>query len=152
MKLNAPELGEENELKEKHGYMGENVSPVLGIEDVPQEAGSLALVFQDPDAEEMAGKIWLHWLVWNIPAGTERIESGESPGIEGTTDFKKTGYNGPNPPDGEHNVVFKLYALEEKLDLQEEATLDEFEEAIEGKVIEKAELDAVYPYDHIVRD
>ncbi|WEL19945.1 YbhB/YbcL family Raf kinase inhibitor-like protein [Candidatus Nanohalococcus occultus] len=152
MKLNAPELGDENELKEKHGYMGENVNPALQIEDVPEKANALALVFEDPDAQEMAGKTWLHWLVWNIPADTGRIESDESPGIEGTTDFKKTGYNGPNPPDGEHEVVFKLYALNEELDLQEEATLDEFEEAIGGKVVVKTELKAVYPYDHIVRD
>lgn len=151
MKLSSPEFDEGGKIPEKYGYMGENVNPPFKVEEIPEEAESLSLVFQDPDAQEMAGKTWLHWLVWNIPAETETIGEDESPGVEGTTDFKETGYNGPNPPDGEHEVVFKLYALEEELGLDEGASLDEFESAVDGKVIEKIEMKALYPHSHVSR-
>lgn len=151
MKISSPAFEEGKEIPEKHGYMQENISPAFDVEGVPDEAESLALVFQDPDAQEMAGKIWLHWLLWNIPADIQRLEEDSVPGVEGTTDFKETGYNGPNPPDGEHEVVFKLYALEEDLELEEGASLQEFEDAIEGKVVNTVELEAVYPHEHVSR-
>lgn len=152
MKLSSPEFNEGDEIPEKHGYMQENVNPAFEIEEIPEEAETLALVFQDPDAEEMAGKTWLHWLVWNVPADTEKIEENSSPGVEGTTDFKETGYNGPNPPDGEHEVVFKLYALNEKLELEEGASLEEFQDAVKDSVLEKTVLEAVYPHEHVSRE
>lgn len=151
MKLSSPAFSEGGEIPEKHGYMGENVNPPFEIEDVPEGAESLALVFKDPDAQEMAGKTWFHWVVWDMPADVQGIEEDSSPGVEGTTDFKETGYNGPNPPDGEHEVVFKLYALKEELDLEEGASLDEFEDAVEGNVVEESELEAFYPHEHVSR-
>jgi Raf kinase inhibitor-like YbhB/YbcL family protein len=151
MKLSSAEL-EEGELPERTGYLGENENPELEISEVPDEAESLALIYEDPDAVDAAGKIWLHWLTWNIPAEKEKIESGESPGVEGETDFPEPGYNGPNPPDGEHTLRFKLYALDTELDLEEGAEREEFEEAIEGHVLEEAELEARWVHEHQTRD
>ncbi|MFB6100731.1 MAG: YbhB/YbcL family Raf kinase inhibitor-like protein [Candidatus Nanohalobium sp.] len=88
----------------------------------------------------MAGKTWEHWTVWNIDPETETIKEDSSPGIEGMTDFRETGYNGPNPPDGEHTLYFRLYALDTELDLNEESRRDDVKEAMEGRVIEEAEL------------
>jgi Raf kinase inhibitor-like YbhB/YbcL family protein len=151
MKLAGPEL-EKGEMPEKSGYIGENVNPELEIINVPDEAETLALLLEDPDAVEAAGKIWLHWLTWNIPADTEKISEGESPGPEGETDFPEPGYNGPNPPDGEHTLVFKIYALETELDLEEGAGREKFEDAIQGHVVEDAELEAHWPHEHQTKD
>lgn len=144
MKLTSPAFEDEGELPERHGYIRENVNPELRIEDVPEEAESLAIIMDDPDAMEPAGKIWLHWTLWNIPADTEAIGEGAAPGIQGTTDFRQTGYGGPNPPDGEHTYVFRLYALDTELDLEEGASRDELEDAMEGHVVEKTELRGSY--------
>jgi Raf kinase inhibitor-like YbhB/YbcL family protein len=152
MKLTSPEFESGEEMPEKYGYMGENVSPELNIEDVPAEAEELALVFKDPDAQDAAGKTWLHWMTWNISPDTEVIEEDSSPGIEGETDFRETEYNGPNPPDGEHVLVFTLYALTDELELGRGEKLNQFKDAIEDKVIETAELKVRYPHEHVTRD
>lgn len=152
MKLTSPEFEDGGELPEKTGYMNQNINPELEISEVPENAESLALVLRDPDAQEMAGKIWAHWTLWNISPDTNIIEEDTSPGTEGETDFRKTGYNGPNPPDGEHTLKFTLYALDAELDLKEGAGVEEFEHAIEGHLMEETELKAIYPYEHQTRD
>lgn len=144
MKLTSPAFEDDGELPEKCGYIRENVNPPLRIENVPEDAESLALIMDDPDAMEPAGKIWLHWTLWNIPADISEIGEGESPGIEGYTDFRDTGYGGPNPPDGKHTYVFRLYALDTELGLEEGADRDDLEEAMEGHVIGEVELRGTY--------
>jgi len=44
------------------------------------------------------------------------------------------------PPNGEHRYFLKLYALDKKLDLKEGATKADVLKAIEGHVIQEAEL------------
>lgn len=130
-------------MPEKYGYTRENVNPPLQFEDVPSGTESLVLLMDDPDAREPAGKIWDHWTVWNIPADTRQIDEGETPAgaEEGMTDFRDTGYGGPNPPDGEHTYRFRAYALDTSLDLSEEATKEDVLEKMEGHVLEEAQLE-----------
>ena len=144
MRLTSPEFKDGEELPEKVGYMEKNVNPQLEIEEIPEETVSLVLIMDDPDAVEPAGKIWDHWIVYDVDPSTEKIESGESPGTEGITDFRETGYNGPNPPDGEHTYVFTAYALDKELGLPQGANKEQVEESIEGHIIEKAELKGRY--------
>lgn len=144
MKLTSSEFSDGEELPEKAGYMEENTNPELIIEYVPGEASSLVLIMDDPDALEPAGKIWVHWVMYDIDPSVREIASGESPGTEGITDFRETGYNGPNPPDGEHTYVFKLYALDTELGLEKGKDKEEIEEAIEGHLIENTELRGLY--------
>ena len=144
MKLSSPEFEDGEEIPDKIGYMEENTNPELRIEDVPDEASSLVLIMDDPDALEPAGKIWVHWVMYDIEPSVTEINSGDSPGTEGRTDFRETGYNGPNPPDGEHQYVFKLYALDEELGLEEGKNKEEIKDAMEGHVIEKSELRGLY--------
>ena len=144
MKLSSPEFDDGDKVPEKISYIRENVNPELRIKEVPEGVESLALIVDDPDAVEPAGKIWVHWTGWNIPADKEVISEGEQLPVEGTTDFRETGYNGPNPPDGDHEYVFRLYALDTELDLEEGASRDELEEAMEDHIVEKAELKGVF--------
>lgn len=144
MRITSPEFEDGGEMPERFGYIRENVNPRLEIEDVPEETESLALIMDDPDAVEPAGKIWLHWTLWNIDPDTKVIEEDSAPGTEGKTDFRQTGYGGPNPPDGIHTYVFRLYALGTELDLPEGASREELEEAMEAEVLEEATLEASY--------
>jgi Raf kinase inhibitor-like YbhB/YbcL family protein len=141
MKLTSPAFEDGGEIPEKYGYTRENVNPPLEIRGIPGGVESLALIVDDPDAEPVAGKIWVHWTMWNIPEDTERIGEGDSPGVEGMTDFRDTGYGGPNPPDSEHTYVFRLYALDNELDLIAGASRQELEQAMQAQVVAETELE-----------
>ena len=122
---------------------GDDIPPQLIISEVPEGTKSLALIVDDPDAPV---GLFVHWVLYNIPANTKIISSEEIPqgAIEGMTNFGRTGYGGPCPPSGSHRYFFKLYAVDKMLDLPKGATKNQVENAIKDHVIEKAELMGVY--------
>ena len=134
------------EIPRKYGYKNDNTSPPLKISNVPSDAKSLALIMDDPDAVAAVGKLWVHWVIWNIDPQTTQIEEGKKPNgaIEGKTDFGEIGYGGPAPPDKKHTYVFKLYALDSNLDVKEGATKAEVEEAMKDHIISHAELKGTF--------
>lgn len=146
LSLGSPLFEVGGPIPDDHGYSAENTNPPLEIIGVPDEAESLALVVDDPDAREPAGKIWDHWVVWNVDPSREVIPEGWRPtgATEGQNDFGETGWGGPQPPDGEHTYRFLLYALDEELDLGPGASKDDFYDAAEGRVLEKDELHGTY--------
>lgn len=144
MKLESPVFDNDGEIPEKYGYPRENVNPELMIKDVPSEAESLVLIMDDPDALEPAGKIWDHWISFDIMPDTTIISEGEPKGAQGKNDYGEKGYGGPNPPDGEHTYVFRLYALDTVLGLSEEVPRKRVEEEMEDHIIEKTELKGRY--------
>ena len=135
-------------IPERFGYRRENVNPPLTIDGVPDETAVLALIVDDPDAVELAGKVWDHWVVWNIsPDSTSIPEDWDVAGggaVEGRTDYGERGYGGPNPPDREHTYRFRLYALDGRVDLDAGATSDDLRAAMDGHVLDEAELTGTY--------
>lgn len=127
----------------KYTCDGGNVNPALEITDVPQGAESLVLIVDDPDAP---GGAWVHWTVWNIDPKTARVPEHGAPAgaVEGVTSFGRPGYGGPCPPSGTHRYFFKLYALDAILDLPASADVTALEKAMEGHVLEKAQLIGLY--------
>jgi len=126
-----------------HTCDGADTSPPLSIRNVPAKAKTLALIVDDPDAP---GKTWVHWVVWNIGADTAEIPSNTVPAgaLQGKNDFGKPAYGGPCPPSGTHRYFFKLYALDAALPLKAGATKAQIEEAMKGRVLEKAERIGLY--------
>lgn len=145
--LASPAFEDGERIPERYGYDEENVNPPLEIGGVPREAESLALIVDDPDAVEPAGKVWDHWIVWNVPPETATIPEGWDPeeATEGTNDFGEIGYGGPSPPDAEHRYRFKLFALDTRLDLPVETDAEALGDAIDGHVLARAQLDGTYP-------
>lgn len=142
MKLTSPEFEHNSAMPSEYTCDGANIIPELNIEEIPENAKSLALIMDDPDAP--AGT-WVHWVVWNIPLDTKTIQKGIEPqGVQGTTSFGKPGYGGPCPPSGTHRYFFKLYALDTTLDLKEGSTKEELEQAMDGHIMEKTELMGTY--------
>ncbi|MFB6266802.1 MAG: YbhB/YbcL family Raf kinase inhibitor-like protein [Halodesulfurarchaeum sp.] len=144
--LESPEFVDGGPIPDRFGYTNRNVNPPLEWEGVPDGTESLALVMDDPDAVEPAGKIWDHWVVWHIdPArGSIPADWDAAGAVEGRNDFGETGYGGPNPPDREHTYVFTLYALDEPLDLPPGSTKQALEDAIGGTVLDEATLEGTY--------
>jgi len=126
----------------KFGYKYENFSMPLKISEIPDETKSLALIMDDPDAMGAVGKVWVHWVLWNIPPNTKEIIENSIPtnSVEGKTDFGKIGYGGPAPPDKEHIYIFKLYALDISLDLKQGSTKAEVEESMKKHILIETKL------------
>ena len=133
-------------IPKKHGYKNGNINPSLIINDVPESAKSLALIMDDPDAMGAVGKVWVHWVLWNIPKETKKIDENSIPqnSVEGKTDFGEIGYGGPAPPDKEHTYIFKLYALDTTLNLKSGSTKTDLEIIMKNHIVDKAELTGKY--------
>ncbi len=109
-------------------------------EGVPAGTKTLALIMDDPDAPMGT---WVHWVVYNIPP-VSRIEENSVPGSQGVNNFRKEAYGGPCPPSGTHRYFFKIYALDTELDLVKGAAKGALEQAMQGHVLEEAELIGLY--------
>jgi len=146
MKIESSAFQNGGEIPKKYGYKKDNINPTLIIKDVPTEAKSLALIMDDPDAMGAVGKIWVHWIVWNIDPTTIEIQENSTPdnSFQGKTDFGEISYGGPAPPDKEHTYIFKLYALDDKLNLKKGSTKSELEEAMKNHIIAESKLKGRY--------
>ncbi|PSQ19221.1 YbhB/YbcL family Raf kinase inhibitor-like protein [Halobacteriales archaeon QS_8_69_26] len=134
----------------RHTCDGEDVSPALSFDGLPDAAETLAVVVDDPDAGGFA-----HWLLWNVPAdagsipgGIERADTvSELDGArQGTNGFDEVGYRGPCPPRGDdpHTYRFTAYAVETTLDLDPGAEKGELLDALDGPTLATARLTGEY--------
>jgi len=146
MNLQSPAFDNGGNIPQKYGYKNNNFSIPLKISEVPDETKSLALIMDDPDAMGAVGKIWVHWVLWNIPPNTNEIPENSIPenSIEGKTDFDEIGYGGPAPPDKEHTYIFKLYALDVILNLKQGSTKIELEKSIIEHIISEVKLEGKF--------
>ena len=138
MKITSSAFQEGGNIPSKFSCDGANTSPPLQIADVPAEAKNLVLIVDDPDAPS---GLFTHWVVWNISPHTTNIGEGSAPkGVQGTSDFGKSGYGGPCPPSGTHRYYFKIFALDRELDLPSGARRGQLDAAIKGHIIAQGEL------------
>lgn len=136
-------------IPEKFTGEGPDVSPALTWSNAPEGTKGFALICDDPDAPVGT---WVHWVIYDIPSEIFSLDEGIprsttfSNGIkQGVNDFRNVGYGGPMPPPGKaHRYFFKIYALDEKLDLEPKLTKKGLLETIEGHVLETAELIGLY--------
>ncbi len=148
MKITSRAFNDGEMIPMKYTCDGNDVSPPLEWDNVPENTKSLALISDDPDAP---GGTWVHWVVYDIPASmktlTENIrpERELSSGIrQGNNDWSKIGYGGPCPPSGTHRYYFKLYALNAVLSLKPGATKEQLLRAMKGHILEEAQLMGKY--------
>lgn len=128
---------------------GADVSPPLQWVDVPIETQSLALLCDDPDS---ARNPWSHWVLYDLPDGTRKLPEGYPPGPEpepggkqGRNDFGDAAYGGPCPGGGAtHHYYFRLYALDERLDLPPGATRAQLLDRMQGHILAETELMGLY--------
>jgi len=160
MKITSSAFTDGGQIPQKYTADGDNVSPPLSIENVPDGAVTLALIMDDPDDP---GGTFTHWLIWNIqPAMVsipeiepvtsipENVPTTEIVGTldgarQGINDFGEIGYGGPSPPSGSpHHYRFTVYALDTTLELEAGATREQLEAAMESHVLGQATLTGIY--------
>src|SRR3989304_219809 len=138
MKIISSAFENNSNIPSKYTCDGENISPPLSFVDVPQNAKSLVLIVDDPDAPI---GIFVHWVLFNIDPGISEIKENSIPqsALQGRTSVGKEGYVGACPPSGTHHYFFKLYAVSKILALTPNAEKQTVEEAMKDNILDKAE-------------
>jgi len=148
IELNSSVFSQDGMIPSKYTCDGQNISPQLSWEAVPENTQSIALIADDPDAPSGT---FVHWVLFNLPEETREISEnvprektlhdGASQGING---FGKIGYGGPCPPSGTHRYYFKIYALDKKLELDPGANKTMLLDAMQGHILGKGQLMGKY--------
>jgi hypothetical protein len=142
-------------IPDEYTCKGQNISPEISWKGAPPNTQSFALIVDDLDAP---GRIWVHWVIYNIPMKKAGLNGNnfeltegyprdiETPGgiLQGTNDFKKIGYDGPCPPSGTHRYYFKLYALNSTLVVSAGATQEELLTAMTGHILAQTQMMGTY--------
>jgi len=147
--LSSAAFTEAGMIPQKYTCDGENISPPLNWTEISQNAKSLVLIVDDPDAP--AG-IFVHWVLYNVdaslrglPEDVAKSASVSGIGLQGVNDFRRSGYDGPCPPKGSpHRYYFKLYALDTMLSLKAGASKSEVENAMQGHILAQGQLMGKY--------
>jgi len=121
--LKSHAFDEGGDIPAKYTCEGENVSPGLYWQGIPEGTESLVLIIDDPDAPDPAAPrmVWDHWILYNLPPTVDALAEGVSSAAlpagcaEGVNSWGRTGYGGPCPPIGRHRYFHQLYALDTRL-------------------------------------
>jgi Raf kinase inhibitor-like YbhB/YbcL family protein len=138
------------------GCTGGNISPALNWSGAPSGTKSFALSIYDPDAPTGSG--WWHWVVFNIPPGTNALPKGAGDvkkklmpkgAIQSRTDFGADGYGGPCPPAGDKPHRYQITVFAVDVDALPDAKNDSVSAALVGfdlhfHTLAKATLTGLY--------
>lgn len=154
--IRSTAFAEGDVIPQQHTGDGEDVSPPLKWEGVPDDAEELALVCDDPDAP--TAEPWVHWVIYKIAPTVRELPQGIPSGEQLATPIqvyqgqnswptgRTIGYRGPAPPPGHgvHHYHFKLYALDCELDARSGINKNTLLAAMDGHVLGHGELVGTY--------
>lgn len=148
MKITSSAFANNGMIPAKYTCDGQDISPPLQWDGIPEGTKSIALICDDPDAPMGT---FVHWVLYNLPKEAKELAENipadkelANGARQGTTDFRRVGYGGPCPPSGTHRYFFKIYALDTKLDLAAGATKSQLLKAIEKHILAQGELIGKY--------
>lgn len=146
LQIISPAFENKGNIPHKYTCDGEDVNPPLEFINVPSDTQSLVLIVDDSDSP---GKAWIHWMVVNIDPTITKVREDSIPGhgIQAVSDFGEAGYGGPCPANGPHRYNFRLFALDKKLDVTQDLSRIELEEAMHPHILDQAELVGLYSRD-----
>jgi len=155
MKIHTSAFDEGGTIPARHSEDGEDLSPELRWDAVPDGTRELALIMDDPDAPR--AEPWVHWLLYGLPADCRELPEGITRDLEPSSlkgvrqgknswDENNIGYRGPAPPKGHgtHHYHFRLYALDAPLELAPGADRSDLTQAMAGHVLAEAEVIGTY--------
>src|SRR3989344_4227757 len=143
MKIISPVFENNQSIPKKYSCDGENVNPPLQFVDIPQNAKSLVLIVDDPDAPNGT---FDHWVVFNIDPQAIEVKENSIPdnGVVGKSSTGSSKWVSPCPPSGTHRYFFKLYALDIILDISQNSNKEAVLDAMKEHVIAQSELIGLY--------
>ena len=150
IKMTSSAFTEGARIPTKYTCDGGDASPPLKWTGVPQDAKSIALIADDPDAP---GGTWVHWVLYGLPPDTAELPEGlpktdelPSGARHGVTDFGRNEYGGPCPPPGHgaHRYYFKVYALDTEIGLKAGSTKQDVLKAMKGNILAEGQLMGTY--------
>ena len=138
----------DGKIKKEHAckkYGGKNISLPISLSGIPAETKSITIIMDDPDAMVPAGKIWVHWNVFNIPVSGEsyKLSPGKKPKGTIGKGHSGSGYFGMCPPDKNHTYRIAVYALKKNVKAKASGfnavkyTLKRFEKDFNDSIIDK---------------
>jgi Raf kinase inhibitor-like YbhB/YbcL family protein len=141
--------GKEKRLPLDYTCYRNNVSPPLQWSGAPKTAKSLVVFLERREKDKPA---YLKWAVFNIPAAAKGLPANlpKQPDVfkDGTaqalSDQNAAVYVGPCEPHGKVDYVFRLFALDEVLKLSGGAAKDDLIRAMNGHIIDAAELPVIH--------
>ena len=144
LKITSPAFADGEAIPVDYSCDGNNINPALSWEEPPAGTKSFALIMDDPDASSTP---WVHWVIFNIPVSARGLDEGlptdaklSDGSLQGRSSAYSTGYHGPCPPSGTHHYVFKLYALDTILSLDESTNKSALLDAMDGHILANGEL------------
>jgi len=131
-------------IPQRYACDGEDISPPLSWEAVPEGTRSIALIVDDPDAPRGT---FVHWVLYDLPANLRELpeklpreKTLPGGGTQGTNSFGKIGYGGPCPPSGTHRYFFKVYALNAQTNLAPGKSKEDLLETMEGHILAQGQI------------
>lgn len=153
--IHSPAFVDQGHIPTEYTCEGADVSPALSWEGAPAATKSFALILDDPDVPDPAApkRIWVHWVLYDIPATVSELQEGTNgklpSGVRaGRNDWGKASYGGPCPPIGRHRYFFKLYALDRELGDLNTPTADVLHAAMEGHILAQTTIIGTYQKEH----
>jgi Raf kinase inhibitor-like YbhB/YbcL family protein len=152
MKIYSSVFGDGQAIPSIYTCEGQDISPPLSWEDIPQNAKSLVLIVNDPDAPDPKAPkmVWDHWVLYNIdPKSSGLAQNVQKPDLPagtlcGLNSWKKESYGGPCPPIGRHRYYHRLYALDIVLNDLASPNTAALREQMKNHVIAEAVLMGTY--------
>lgn len=148
IKLTSSAFEEGGMIPAKYTCDGEDISPPLSWENLPEGTKSIAIICDDPDAPIGT---FVHWVLYNLPPETKKLEENvpvtdklDNGAGQGMTDFGKAGYGGPCPPSGTHRYFFKIYALDTEIENGNVTNKENLLSAMEGHILSQGQLIGKY--------
>ncbi|MBN2377717.1 MAG: YbhB/YbcL family Raf kinase inhibitor-like protein [Sedimentisphaerales bacterium] len=155
MKIESTAFAANQPIPKKFTGEGDDISPPLTFTNLPEGTGELALICDDPDAP--TPEPWVHWVIYKIPATTTALGQAMAPtpqmsepagALQGLNSWPSNniGYRGPMPPPGHgvHHYHFKLFALDQPLDLKPGLSKNQLLAAMKNHILAQAELIGTY--------
>ncbi|WP_424357689.1 YbhB/YbcL family Raf kinase inhibitor-like protein [Methanocella sp. MCL-LM] len=148
LEVTSPAFKDGETIPAKYTADGDDMSPPLSW-SAAENVSEYVLICDDPDAP---GGIFTHWIIYNIPSGFTSLPAGvrqeeelDNGAIQTKNSMGNIGYNGPSPPPGKpHRYIFKLYALDAKLNLTPGMTKNQLLTAMKEHVIAEGSLTGIY--------
>ena len=128
----------DNKIPQKYTCLGEEISPGMTWEDVPEKTKSFAITMEAIDVPNRSTPLVL-WIVYNISENVRKFKTNSVPenALIGTNDLGKTAYSGPCPEPGakHHRYIVQLYALDAVVDLPAGATKHDLIHAMKNHIL-----------------